>query len=114
METNGTKNGQMSVQKTHGKIKATCRSQAKGLTVTSACNLGEACHLALCLLHAVIAQKVALSQQARMHQVPSLLSAQPTTVELQRVFYAPPGDFIKSMKTSRRVDDGLRVGSGGA
>ena len=33
--------------KTRGKIKVTCCSQGKGLTVTSACDLGETCHLGL-------------------------------------------------------------------
>ena len=30
----------------------------------SACDLGEMCHLGLCLLHAIMAQGVALTQQA--------------------------------------------------
>ena len=41
-----------------------CCSQGKSLTLTSACDLGETCHLCLFLLHAVIAQGVALLQQA--------------------------------------------------
>ena len=54
----------MACSKTGGKICVTCCSQGKGLTVTSACDLGETCHLRLFLLHAVIAQRVAFLQQA--------------------------------------------------
>ena len=50
--------------KTLGKIKVTCCSQGKGLTVTSACDLGETCHSGLFLLHAVIAHGMASPQQA--------------------------------------------------
>ena len=63
----------MAFSKTRGKIKVTCNSQGKGLTVTSACDLGETCHLGLYLLHAVIAQGVALHPKgSRMHQVSSV------------------------------------------
>ena len=42
----------------------TCCSQGKGLTATSACDLGDTCHLGLFLLHEVKAQGMALHQQA--------------------------------------------------
>ena len=74
-----TKHSQKACSKTCGKIKVTCCSQGEGLTVTSACDLGEACHLGLYLLHAVRAQGAAFLQQS-------------TTVKLLRVFYAPTGD----------------------
>ena len=45
----------------------TCCSEGKGLTVASACDLGEMCHLGLYLLHAVIARGMALLQQAHAH-----------------------------------------------
>ena len=84
----------MSCLKTHGKIKATRCSQGKGLTVTSACDLGEACHLGLYLLHAVMAQGVALLQQAHActkfrHCIPSFSTINDS--EHLRVFYAPRG-----------------------
>ena len=41
-----------------------CCSHGKGLTLTSACDLVDTCHLCLYLPHAVIAQGVALLQQA--------------------------------------------------
>ena len=82
-KTKETRNSQVACSKTRGKIKVTCRSQGKGLTVTSACDLGETCHLGLYLLHAVIAQGGGTSPtSSRMHQVSSLLSAQSTTVKL--------------------------------
>ena len=78
-----TMNRQMASSKTRGKIKVTCCSQGNGLTVTSACDLGETCHLGLFLQHAVIAQGSGASPTgSRMHQVSSLLSAQSTTVTI--------------------------------
>ena len=69
-------------------------SQGKGLTVTSACDLGEACYLALFLLHAVMA-KGWHSNNRLTHAPTSIIafrrSARSTTVEVWRVFYAPPG-----------------------
>ena len=55
------------VQKHAGRLKVTCCSQGKGLTVTSACDLRETCHLGLYLLHAVITQGMALPQQAHAY-----------------------------------------------
>ena len=79
------------VLKTRGKIKVTCCSQRKGLTVTSACDLGEMCHLGLHLLHGVMAQWMALHQQAhactKFHRCFQLS----TTVKLERVFLHPAG-----------------------
>ena len=57
-------NRQKACSKTRAKIKVTCCSQGKGLTVTYACDLGKMCHLGLYLLHAVIAPGMALLQQA--------------------------------------------------
>ena len=62
-------------------------SQGKGPTATSACDLGEVCHLGLCLLHAIIAK--GWHSPNRLTHVPS---AQSTKVEFKRVFDAPPGD----------------------
>ena len=59
-----TKHRQKACSKTRGNILKKCCSQGKGLTVTSACDLGETCHLGLFLLHAVTAQEMALPQQA--------------------------------------------------
>ena len=61
-----TRHRRKACSKTRRKIKVTCCSpqKKKGRTVTSACDLGEMCHLGLFLLHAVIAQRVALLQQA--------------------------------------------------
>ena len=52
------------IDKTLGKIKVTCCSQGKGLTVTHACDRGKMCHLGLFLLHAIKAHGMALPQQA--------------------------------------------------
>ena len=77
-------NRQMASSKTRGKIKVTCCSLGKGLTVTSACDLGEKCHLGLFLLHAVIAQGSGhfTNWLTACNQVSSLLSAQSTTVTI--------------------------------
>ena len=80
------------VQKTRGKFEVTCCRKRKGITVTSACDLGETCHLGLNLLHAVIAQGMALLQQAHACTKFHHCFQQSTTVKLQRVLYAPPGD----------------------
>ena len=68
------------------------------MTVTSAYDLGEACHLGLCLLHAVIDQRVALPQQAHActkfrHCFPSFSTIKDS--EHLHVFYAPPGVVLK-------------------
>ena len=68
--------------------------QGKSLTVTSACDLGVMCHVGLFLVHAVTA-KVWPSPNRLTHApdsfVPFRRSARLTTVEIWRVFYAPPG-----------------------
>ena len=86
-ETTGTRKKQMECLKTHGKMKVTFRSKGKGLTVTSACDLGEACHLGLYLLHAVIAQRVALPQQA--HACTKFHHCFQHSQRLKRVFLRP-------------------------
>ena len=59
-----TKHRKKACSTTRGKIKVTCCSQGKVLTITSACDLGETCQLGLFLLNAVIAQGMALPRQA--------------------------------------------------
>ena len=97
----------MACPKTRGKIKVTCRSQGKGLTVTSACDLGEACYLGLYLLHAVIAQGVALPQQAdtctKFHH---FLTAQSTIVKLK---YFTHRQAIKS-RVGKQLTKRIRCG----
>ena len=73
-KTKGTRSKRR-VKKTRGKIDAKWHVKAKEkVSVTSACDLGEACHLGLFLVHAVIAKGWHSSRGSRMHQVPSLLS----------------------------------------
>ena len=80
--------------KKHGKMKVTCEAKEKSLTVTSACDLDEACHSGLYLLLVHIAQGVALPQQAHAgtqfrHCFPSFGSINGN--EHLHEFYAPPG-----------------------
>ena len=73
----------MASSKTRGKIKVTCCSQGKGLTVTSACDLGENVppwSIAAACGHSQ--GSGASPTGSRMHQVSSLLSAQSTTVTI--------------------------------
>ena len=63
-KTKGKRHRQKACSKTRGRIKVICCSQGKGLTVTSACDLGEMCHLGLYLLHAVTAQGMALPERS--------------------------------------------------
>ena len=68
----------------------TCRSQRKGLTIMSGCDLGEMCHLGLYLLHAVIVQVVVPN---KLTHAPSSNIAFNTVNDSQTLsFYAPPGD----------------------
>ena len=68
-------------------------SQGQSLTVTSACDLGKACHLGLYLLHAVTA-KVWHSPYKPTHAPSSIIafnrSSGSTTIKFQRVLHAPP------------------------
>ena len=90
----GTRKRQTAYSQTGGKMKMTRWSQGKGLTVTSACDLGQVCHLGPNLLHAVLAQGAALFQQAHTctnfhHCIPSFSTINDS--EPERVLYAPLG-----------------------
>ena len=76
-------------------------SQGKGLTVTCAWDLGEACHLGLCLLHAIIAKGWHSSPPNTLTHAPSSniafrRLARSTTVELNSSAFSTLRRAIRS------------------
>ena len=65
--------------------------QGRGLTVISACDLGEACHLGLFPMHAITAKGRHSQTGSRIQQVPSSYTPNICSCIFWRVFNAPPG-----------------------
>ena len=77
-------------------------AQRESLTVTSACNLGASL-VDPFLTHVVIVKVGAPSTSSHMHSIPFRRSARKKTVEIWRVFYAPPRRKKKKENTSLRL-----------